>query len=188
MQLESGKIIAIRSTAKPGQSTETGQTSTSTPNIENANSNPGNPTPAASKVESDDDECVMTSITYPTSKPPMTNTNVNAPPFNFPSTSATNNIPQQQQQVPATIDLPREKPVFKPNLVQRKPRTTPEIQNQSFGSQSHATTSNGGGQYNYNQNYANYDSLQRPTSLPHNSVANTFSHANAQNFSNYQRK
>lgn len=191
MQLESGKIIAIRSTAKPGPDTNQNSSGSSggveqaIQSLENANKNQSN-----AKADSDDDECVMTSITYPTHKapPPPAATNAN---FNLPSTSATNNIPQVPSAMQQQQEQVREKPVFKPNLVQRKPRgasiTPPD---QTFGShQSHATanTANGGSQYNYNQHYTNYE---RPS--PHNPAAvasnTTFSHANAQNFSNYQRK
>lgn len=199
MQLESGKIIAIRSTAKPGQGSTSGlpdaaQNSSAAAGVEQALQNIGNANKnqSNSKIDSDDDECVMTSITYPTHKaPPPPNRSL--APFNLPSTSATtNDIPPPPQQVPTVQEQLREKPVFKPNLVQRKPRpaVTPEHPT-TFGSQSHSSTANGGSQYNYNQHYTNYDTHQRTPSLSHNPATTsnaTFSHANAQNFSNYQRK
>lgn len=192
MQLESGKIIAIRSTAKPGATSDPGPNSSGAAlGVEQALQNMGSINKNLTKGDSDDDECVMTSITYPQKAPVPAL-------YNLPSTSVANNIPpvtkQQVPQVPTVQQEPvREKPVYNPNLVQRKRPTVapPEHSSQGLGSHAAATT-NGGGQYGgatYNQHFSNYD--QRPPSLGHNSGnANntTFSHANAQNFSTYQRK
>uniref|UniRef100_A0A336LHX0 CSON014418 protein n=1 Tax=Culicoides sonorensis TaxID=179676 RepID=A0A336LHX0_CULSO len=181
MQLETGKIIAIRSTAKPGQSGSGTSEPTPSNNSSLMDSLQGNNKPPGNKIESDDDECVMTSITYPTNKNPVPSQSAAAA-----ASGSTNNVGQKYPIAATALggDQSREKPVFKPNLVQRKPRSTEGLSQ----AQSQSGTSNGNSHFNYNnQHYNNYDDNQRSGNVSiQSSNNNSFAHANAQNFSSFQ--
>lgn len=135
MQLESGKIIAIRTTMKPGQnsSNPTDEAGTSSNTFRNGQpsrfSGNSNDTRHSAGTDTDDD-VIMTSITYPDGS----NTNQSS------SSAGDNTSSTSVQSVPGTSQAynqgtqqnygqnqrsTKEKSQFKPNLVGRQQKTAP---------------------------------------------------------------
>lgn len=241
MQLETGKIIAIRTTHKPGQGPSPG-----IPNVDGSDLKSESdlinkdsvveprlvqgPKKNPDEVHniSDDDECVMTSVTYhPQTNHSNSGGSSNRNLNNYPSTSnevsqappppvkLTTAIETAQTRnmknippcplPPPEIDTPlREKVVYKPNLVPRKPKASQEEFGKSFTHDSRSSfgyhtrdSNNISGHSSYPAINGNHSGRDRYHDYPNRrgiygtsefgtGSSTSFSHATAQNFSSYR--